>query len=523
MSTQMPSRCLHLPDEVLVEVLSYLCPRDIAACQRACRQLNHIVVCSRFLQYLIRVGRSGLSDPMLPGYTIPQRIEALERWEAAWRNLEAQNSYQVRRIVGCKLAGGRCSEYIIHDDFLIATSGYLFDPNPGYGYVDLRVSQPEGETDPWTRIIMDNWSGKCYLFRFFPAQDLVVVIFWLTDNLHSTLIELHGFSFSRGTPDPRFVSATITITQVARPTDVTLVGNHSILNVSSEKFQRLFLHSRKDGRVSQLRGAPRQSWSARCAALSYDTIALVENYTGTLEICRIVEEPETDTPSLRTLARLGLLPLASGVHIAYSFCFPEQMPVYSESPSFVVEGVEGRPARRHPFHSSPEERIVAFLIKLGDGLQSRPFTIVTHVRTLIAHATTTLPEVDIIPWEDWGPSGAACFEQRIIPDSDACVGERLATISGGTLTLLDFNFMRVKNTIRKVGHPSRDAVYSVVRDRIVIPRGHLFEKDVVSELPHISASMPVPFNWVGLRNHNEGLGCFSKDNRGTYLNIYTTR
>ncbi|KAI0284892.1 hypothetical protein BC826DRAFT_130352 [Russula brevipes] len=460
---------------------------------------------------------------MLPGYTIPQRIEALERWEASWRNLEAQNSYQVRRIVGCKLAGGRCSEYTIHDDFLIATSGYLFDPYPGYGYVDLRVSQPEGETDPWTRIIMDNWSGKCYLFRFFPAQDLVVAIFWLTDNLHSTLIELHGFSFSRGTPDPRFVSATITITQVARPTDVTLVGNHTILNVSSDKSQRLFLHSWNDGRVSQLRDAPEQSWSVRCAVLSYDTIALVENYTGTLEICRIVDEPEIDTPSLRPLARLGLPPLASGAHIVYSFCFPEQMPAYSESPSFVVEGVEGRPARRHLFHSSPEERIVALLIKLEGGLKSRRFTIVTHIRTLIAHATTTVPEVNIIPWENWGPSCAACFEQRIIPQSDACVGERWATTSGGTLTLLDFNSMRVKNTIRKVGHQSRDAVYSVVRDRIVIPRGQLFGIDVVSELPHISALMPAPFNWVSLCNHNEGLAGFSKDDQGAYLNIYTTR
>jgi hypothetical protein len=176
MSTQMLSRHLPLPNEVLVEILSHLRPRDIAACQRSCRQLNDVVVCSQFLQYLIRVGKSGLHDPIPPGYTIPQRIEALERWEAAWRNLEAQSSCQVKRIVTCELAGRRCSKYIIRDDFLIATSGSDFSLNPGYGYVNLRVSQPGGETDPWTRIIMDNWSGKGYRFQFCLEEDLVVAI-----------------------------------------------------------------------------------------------------------------------------------------------------------------------------------------------------------------------------------------------------------------------------------------------------------------------------------------------------------
>jgi len=172
MSTQMLSRHLPLPNEVLLEILSHLRPRDVAACQRSCRQLNDLVVCSQLLQYLLRIGRSGLHDPMLPGYTISRRIEALERWEAAWRNLEARGSCQVKRIVFCELPGEPCSTYIIRDDFLIAT--FQFDINSGYGYIDLRVFQPGGETDPWTRVINDNWSRKRSRFHFFPEQDLVV-------------------------------------------------------------------------------------------------------------------------------------------------------------------------------------------------------------------------------------------------------------------------------------------------------------------------------------------------------------
>ncbi|KAI0284893.1 hypothetical protein BC826DRAFT_130332 [Russula brevipes] len=520
MSTQILSRCLHLPDEVLVEILSYLCPRDIAACQRACRQLNDIVVCSQFLQYLIRVGRSGLHDPMLPGYTILQRVEALERWEVSWRNLEAQSSYQVRRIVGCELAGGRCSKYIIRDDFLIAMHDSMFSLKPGYGYVDLRVSQPGGETDPWTRIIiMDNWSRKAYRFQFLPEQNLVVATFWTSNNSPLTLIELHGFSFSRGTPDPRFVSATITITRKPLSVNLRVVGNHTIITVSLRKSQRLFLHSWKDGRVSPLRDARQNPWSACCAVLSHDTIALVEKYTATLEVCRIVQEPDSDTPSLRTLVRLGLPPLVSGMSLSYSYCFPEQMPAYSDTPSFVVEG-PGRPPRCHPFHNSPEERIIAISFSVWHAnrrLADRSFTFVTHLRTLTAHATTTLlPEVNFIPWKDWGPSGTACFEQRI---NEGCVGERLAAISDGSLSLFDFNFTRVQNATRRVGHPSQDAVHSVVKDRVVIPRGRTFETDVVSELPYISTVIPTPFDWKCLCKYEEGLAGLSTEVRGQTFSL----
>ncbi|KAI0285574.1 hypothetical protein BC826DRAFT_1189623 [Russula brevipes] len=507
-STQMLSRRLPLPNEVLLEILSHLRPRDIAACQRSFRQLNDVVVCSQFLQYLLRIGRSGLHDPMLPGYTIPQRIEALERWEATWRNLEAQSSFQVKRIVGCELAGSPCSEYIIRDDFLIATP--ISGRDPGYSYIDLRTFRPGGGTDPWTRIIKDKLSRKRSTSRFLPEQDLVVI---------TLLIEIHGFSFSRGMPHPRFVSATIA-TQESECVDVKIVGNHTILNVLSTTSQRLFLHSWNDGRVSQLRDPPFRPRSLSWTVLSHDTIAFVEDNTPTLEVCRIVEEPDSDTPSLRTLVRLGLPPLASQARLWHSYCIPAQTPV--DAPSSVVKG---RPPRRHPFHSSPEERIVAFVlfITLDNHLAIGPFTIVTHVRTLIAHATTTLPEVDFIPWKDWGPSGTACFEQRIDSMHEAFMGDRLAKISIGSLSLLDFNSARVQNAIRKVGHPSRDAVHSVVKDRVVTPREQVFEIDVVSELPYISAVIPMPCTWESVHNYEEGLAGFSQDDQGAHVNIYTPR
>ena len=170
---------LSLPSEVLIEILSYLRPRDIAACLRSCRRLNDIVVHSQLLLYLIRVGRSGLHDPLLPGYTIPQRIEALEKWEATWSDLEMIESSccHVKHMVPHEdRSGGGTGR--IQDDFLILISDYSdrYTSTPGYRYLDLRTFQPEVEKDPWTNISSESWRYKRCHFVFSVEQDLVLVI-----------------------------------------------------------------------------------------------------------------------------------------------------------------------------------------------------------------------------------------------------------------------------------------------------------------------------------------------------------
>ena len=164
---------LSLPSEVLIELFSYLRPRDIAACLRSCRRLNDIVVHSQLLLYLIRVGRSGLHDPLLPGYTIPQRIEALGKWEAGWSDLEMIESSRchVKHMVPYEISSE--STCRIQDDFLIVKyRGKI----PGYAYVDLRTFQPEVAKDPWTNIRSESWRYKQCRFVFSVEQDLVLVI-----------------------------------------------------------------------------------------------------------------------------------------------------------------------------------------------------------------------------------------------------------------------------------------------------------------------------------------------------------
>lgn len=47
---------LSLPDQVRLEILFYLRPCDIIACQRCFRLLNDTVIDSQLLRYLIRIG-----------------------------------------------------------------------------------------------------------------------------------------------------------------------------------------------------------------------------------------------------------------------------------------------------------------------------------------------------------------------------------------------------------------------------------------------------------------------------------
>jgi len=70
----------------------------------------------------------------------------------------------------------------------------------------------------------------------------------------SWYIELHAISFSRGTPHPCVVSATIPRAETGYEfIDAVIVGDRTIVNVTSHESQRIFLHSWKDGHVYLVR------------------------------------------------------------------------------------------------------------------------------------------------------------------------------------------------------------------------------------------------------------------------------
>jgi len=247
-------------------------------------------------------------------------------------------------------------------------------------------------------------------------------------------------------------------------------------------------------------------------------IALVETEGAALEICRIVDEPDASAPFLRINVRLGLPPLSSGAFIRFSSCIRESVPTYSDVPSLVIEG---RPPRHPPFHSSPEEGLVVVIMTIGIyGMATAAdvITIVTHLRSLVALATTTPPGVTFIPWENWGPRVAACFKLRVRPKFDVLMGGRLATIGNETHSLFDFNSTRIRDAIRRTGRIN-NVDQMTVNHKSVIPRGMLFKEDVVGELPYISVVKPASVDWKVLINYEEELAGLSWNVRGQLVSL----
>jgi hypothetical protein len=83
-----PPHLFSLSNELLIEIISDLRPLDIHACQCACRRLNNLIVNSQLIQYILHTALSGIFDPLEPGISLPDRLDALERWETAWREMD---------------------------------------------------------------------------------------------------------------------------------------------------------------------------------------------------------------------------------------------------------------------------------------------------------------------------------------------------------------------------------------------------------------------------------------------------
>jgi hypothetical protein len=252
--------------------------------------------------------------------------------------------------------------------------------------------------------------------------------------------------------------------------------------------------------------------------LSRDTMALVEMDSATLELCKIVEESDGGAPSLCTLVRLGLPPLAPRTCVFFeSHCIRESVSAYSNAPSLVIEG---RPPRRVPFHTSTEEGLVAVIMHIGRDswpYNTRYLTIVTHLRALVALTTRTSPGETFIPWENWGPRITACFDDEPFHPC-ALMGERLTIISNEGLSLLDFNLSRIRDTIQRTGNSSGPSgPVTTVNHRSVIPRRRTwFREDVIGELPYISVRVvrPDSSDRTHPANYEEGLAVLSWDVRG---------
>ena len=160
-----PTQLFSLSNELLIEIISNLRPLDIHACQCACRRLNKVIVDSLLIQYIFRTALSSI-EPIEPDMSLPDRLDALDRWETVWREMDLR-----KPIASIDLPG---RDTLLSEQHVIAChTEPRGSETVSYSFLDLHTwsSSPTGDMG-WTTIDIQN--SNALSFAFAPELNLSV-------------------------------------------------------------------------------------------------------------------------------------------------------------------------------------------------------------------------------------------------------------------------------------------------------------------------------------------------------------
>lgn len=162
-----------LSNELIVKIISNLCPLDIFSCRRTCRKLNRFIIESPIIQYNIRTTLSGVSNPIDPDIPLSNHLDAFNQWEAAWREIDLRKPNA--SIEEPALAEDDPDmEYSFGRYFVLSREGYGIS-GPGYAFLDLhaRSSSSHTNAERWKTIKVKAYN---LMLAFAPELELAVAI-----------------------------------------------------------------------------------------------------------------------------------------------------------------------------------------------------------------------------------------------------------------------------------------------------------------------------------------------------------
>jgi hypothetical protein len=177
-----------LSNELLIGIISNLRPVDIYACRCTCRRLNSVIINSYLIQYIMRTALSGVFDPLEPGLSLPDRLDALERWETAWMEMDLREPNAIINqpvFVDRVTRPGRrfiSAQYFIMYHERIGESAF-------YSFLDIHAMSSHTNLNAarWTTIEIDT---PIFTFAFAPELNLAVAI-----SCVNLPVSAHSFSF----------------------------------------------------------------------------------------------------------------------------------------------------------------------------------------------------------------------------------------------------------------------------------------------------------------------------------------
>jgi F-box domain len=180
-----------LSHELLIEISSNLSPFDIYAFRRTCRQLNQLIVNSQLLQYISRTALSGVFDPLEPGLSLPGRLDALDRWETAWMEMDLREPDAVIDVPIFPESELRPNSGLLSGQYFIVYHKY--DISRGYAFLDMHARSSHTNAAHWTTIKIHTPN---YIVALAFASELNLAVAISCVNLP---VSAHSFS-SGGTP-----------------------------------------------------------------------------------------------------------------------------------------------------------------------------------------------------------------------------------------------------------------------------------------------------------------------------------
>jgi hypothetical protein len=265
---------LDLPDEVLLSVAINLSLSDLLSFMHSCRRFSVMIAQSPLMQYLIRVMRNGLYDPLITDTSIPQRVEDLEIWERAWIELSLRGPSQRYRLSTIGLDDPK--RYRVQNGILIGSRLNGLRLSGSYCYLDF--SHLLGESSVDSRINIPNVGGDPHVqsWTYVPENDLIAIIFQSVPAFLSsgttmvTMIDradrrpgppkLQFHQFSTGNKHPSAANYSLEFDQIltARATCVDCCGENMVAvildgeNIGGRRDDYVFLVEWKIGRITQV-------------------------------------------------------------------------------------------------------------------------------------------------------------------------------------------------------------------------------------------------------------------------------
>ena len=286
-----PSPAMSLPpifslsNELIIQIISNLRPADIYACRCTCRQLNDLIVNSQMVQYVARTALSGVFDPLDPGLSLPDRLDALERWETAWREMDLRKpTASIDAPVPSRSGNGPPIEFSFGRYFVVIREGYGI--SAGYSFLDMHArTSLHTAAACWTTIEIN--TPNVLVFAFASELNLAVAISCVsllpsslshlklcsiplhraptTIERRKTILTISPMWFGTGKPHPLASKSTLemTVTGVAAHnlSDTEVIGDYILYWVGAPMYSRyhegtlctIFLVAWKEGWVTEVR------------------------------------------------------------------------------------------------------------------------------------------------------------------------------------------------------------------------------------------------------------------------------